>query len=93
MTDIDIRHLSNLAQLRLTEAEAKAVANDLGRIIGMVDQMQAINTDGVAPLAHPLDSQARLRPDEITEKVDRALYQRGAPAVEEGLFLVPRVVE
>ena len=93
MTDIDIHHLCALAQLKLTDAEAAAVTGDLRRIIAMVDQMQSIDTDGVDPLAHPLDSQARLRPDNITETVDRALYQRGAPAVEDGLFLVPRVVE
>ena len=90
---IDIRHLSNLAKLKLTEREAQAVAGDLARIIAMVDQMQAIDTEGVIPLAHPLDGQARLRPDEVTETVDRDLYQRGAPATRDGLYLVPRVVE
>ena len=93
MTDIDIRHLSHLAQLQLSEDEVQTVADDLGRIIKMVDQMQSMDTDGVAPLAHPLDAQARLRPDAVTEKVDRELYQSGAPATEDGLYIVPRVVE
>ncbi len=93
MSDIDIRHLSVLAQLKLSEQEAEAVAGDLARIIDMVDQMQAMDTEGVQPLAHPLDAAARLRPDEITEIVDRALYQQGAPETEDGLYLVPRVVE
>ena len=93
MTDIDIRHLSGLAKLKLSAEEASAVATDLSRIIDMVDQMQSMDTDGVKPLAHPLDTSARLRPDEITETVDRELYQRGAPATDEGLYLVPRVVE
>ena len=93
MSDIDIRHLSTLAQLKLSNAEADAVAGDLGRIIDMVDQMQAMDTEGVQPLAHPLDSAARLRPDVITEEVDRDLYQQGAPETEDGLYLVPRVVE
>ncbi len=93
MSDIDIRHLSVLAQLKLSEAEAEAVAGDLGRIIDMVDQMQAMDTEGVAPLAHPLDSAARLRPDAVTEEIDRDAYQQGAPETEDGLFLVPRVVE
>lgn len=93
MSDIDIRHLSALAQLKLSEEEAAAVAGDLARIIDMVDQMQALNTEGVKPLAHPLDSAARLRPDEVTEGVDRDLYQEGAPETESGLYLVPRVVE
>jgi aspartyl-tRNA(Asn)/glutamyl-tRNA(Gln) amidotransferase subunit C len=93
MSDIDIRHLSALAQLQLSDAEAEAVTRDLARIIDMVDQMQAMDTEGVRPLAHPLDTAARLRPDEVTEKVDRDLYQAGAPETEDGLYLVPRVVE
>jgi aspartyl-tRNA(Asn)/glutamyl-tRNA(Gln) amidotransferase subunit C len=93
MSGIDIRHLCELAELSLTDAEADAVSTDLQRIIHMVDQMQAIDTDGVAPLAHPLDSQARLRPDEVTEQVDRDLLQQGAPATADGFYLVPRVVE
>ena len=93
MSDIDIHHLSRLAQLELTEAEATAVTRDLTRIIAMVDQMQAMDTEGVQPLAHPLDSQARLRPDDITETVDREALQKGAPETADGLYLVPRVVE
>ena len=93
MSDIDIRHLSALAQLKLSEQEAEAVAGDLARIIDMVDQMRAMDTEGVKPLAHPLDDAARLRPDAVTEAVDRALYQQGAPETEDGLYLVPRVVE
>lgn len=90
---IDIRHLSDLAKLKLSEAESTAVEHDLKRIIDMVDLMQSIDTEGVLPLAHPLDSQARLRPDRVTEEDDRERYQRGAPATEDGLYLVPRVVE
>jgi aspartyl-tRNA(Asn)/glutamyl-tRNA(Gln) amidotransferase subunit C len=93
MSDIDIRHLSALAQLKLSDAEAEAVARDLAGIIDMVDQMQAMDTEGVRPLAHPLDTSARLRTDEVTEIVDRDLYQAGAPETEDGLYLVPRVVE
>ena len=93
MAGIDIKHLSRLAQLALTETERDAVQKDLERIISMVDQMQAIDTDGVEPLAHPLDAQQRLRPDEVTENVDRDLFQKGAPATRDGLYLVPRVVE
>ena len=93
MATIDIDHLAGLAQLQLTAAEHTAVAEDLRRIIDMVDQMQMMPTDDVAPLAHPLDAQQRLRQDEVTEVVDRALYQRGAPATRDGLYLVPRVIE
>jgi len=93
MARIDINHLSRLAQLALTDAEREQVLADLERIMNMVDQMQATDTDGVEPLAHPLDADQRLRPDAITEQVDRDLYQQGAPATRDGLYLVPRVVE
>jgi aspartyl-tRNA(Asn)/glutamyl-tRNA(Gln) amidotransferase subunit C len=93
MAEIDIKHLLRLAQLALTDTEQTAVLQDLERIIAMVDQMQAIDTDGVEPLAHPLDADQRLRSDTVTERVDRELYQNGAPATRDGLYLVPRVVE
>jgi aspartyl-tRNA(Asn)/glutamyl-tRNA(Gln) amidotransferase subunit C len=93
MASIDIEHLARLAQLQLTEDEHTAVAKDLGRIIDMIDQMQAMTTEDVEPLAHPLDAKLRLRKDEVTEVVDRERYQRGAPAIRDGLYLVPRVVE
>jgi aspartyl-tRNA(Asn)/glutamyl-tRNA(Gln) amidotransferase subunit C len=93
MSAIDIAHLCRLAQLALDEDETRVVQQDLERIIHMVDQMQAVDTTGVQPLAHPVEGIQRLRPDEITETVDRARYQAVAPAVEDGLYLVPRVVE
>ncbi len=93
MANIDINHLCRLAQLALNDAEHEAVRGDLERIIAMVDQMQAMNTDHVEPLAHPLDANQRLRRDEVTEVVDRERYQLGAPATQDGLYLVPRVVE
>ena len=93
MADIDLTHLCRLAQLALDEGEQATVRADLSRIIAMVDQMQGVPTDGVEPLAHPLDSEARLRADEVTEVVDRERFQALAPATEGGLYLVPRVVE
>ena len=93
MADIDIAHISRLAQIALEPNEQQQVYEDLERIISMVDQMQAIDTDDVIPLAHPLDAQQRLRDDQITETVDRDAYQAGAPATKDGFYLVPRVVE
>ncbi len=90
---MDIDHLARLAALRLSDAERKAVRADLERIVAMVGRMQAVVTDGVAPLAHPLDAAQRLRRDEPTETVDRAHNQAGAPAIRDGLYLVPRVIE
>ncbi|MDA1076674.1 MAG: Asp-tRNA(Asn)/Glu-tRNA(Gln) amidotransferase subunit GatC [Proteobacteria bacterium] len=93
MSDIDLSHLAKLSKLALTEQEKSTAKADLERIIHMVDQMQAMDTSGVEPLAHPLETTQRLRGDEVTEQGDRARFQQGAPATENGLYLVPRVVE
>jgi aspartyl-tRNA(Asn)/glutamyl-tRNA(Gln) amidotransferase subunit C len=93
MADIDLNHLSRLAQLALDDTELAAVRGDLERIIDMVSRMQAVATDGVEPLAHPIGNAARLRPDEITERIDRDRFQALAPEARDGLYLVPRVVE
>lgn len=78
--EINVDHLARLAALRLREEERPGVLGDLRRIIALVDQMQAVDVEGVVPLAHPLDAAVRLRPDEVTEAVDREHYQRCAPA-------------
>jgi aspartyl-tRNA(Asn)/glutamyl-tRNA(Gln) amidotransferase subunit C len=88
-----ISHLARLAKLALSPAERTGAAADLERIIARVDRMQRIPTDGVEPLAHPLDATARLRPDEVTETVDRDTFQALAPATADGLYLVPRVLD
>ena len=90
---IDIDHLARLAALSLSRSERRQVRSDLQRIVAMVDRMRSVDTDGVAPLAHPLDATQRLRSDAPTEAVDRAHYQAGAPAVRDGLYVVPRVLE
>ena len=90
---IDIDRLAKLAALRLGEQERAAALADLQRIVSLVDQMRSVDTEGVVPLAHPLDAVQRLRPDAITETVDRAHFQAAAPAVRDGLYLAPRVIE
>jgi len=90
---IDLAHLCRLAQLALDDDARQAAEKDLLRIIDMVDQMQAMDTDGVEPLSHPLEQPQRLRPDAVTESVDRERFQAIAPATADGLYLVPRVVE
>ena len=90
---LDVAHLARLAQLALSDEETARVTADLQNIIGMINAMQAVNTDGIAPMAHPLDVTARLRPDEVTEDVDRDQFQATAPEVADGYYLVPRVVE
>ena len=94
MTDkIDIPHLAQLARLSLSGDALERARDDLRNIVDMIDRMQAVDTAGVAPMAHPLDATQRLREDEVTEQVDVERFQRNAPATEDGYYLVPRVVE
>lgn len=89
----DVLRAAHLARLGLSDSETSGYVDDLARILDMVDQLQGLNTDGVAPLAHPLDATQPLRADEVSESDQREQLQRCAPAVEDGLYLVPRVVE
>jgi aspartyl-tRNA(Asn)/glutamyl-tRNA(Gln) amidotransferase subunit C len=89
----DIEKLCSLARLALDPQQLARVQQDLERIIGMIDAIRSVATAAIEPLAHPLDAIARLRPDEVTERVDRELLQRCAPAIRDGLYLVPRVIE
>ncbi|MDI5936183.1 Asp-tRNA(Asn)/Glu-tRNA(Gln) amidotransferase subunit GatC [Halomonas sp. M4R5S39] len=89
----EVMRAAHLARLGLNDDEAARYVDDLGRILAMVDQLQSLDTADVAPLAHPLDATQRLRADEVTEPNRRDDFQRCAPAVEKGLYLVPRVVE
>ena len=89
----DVEKIAHLARLGLNEAEIPATTEKLNTILGLIDQMQAVNTDGIEPLAHPLEATQRLRADRITEHTQRDAYQAIAPAVENGLYLVPQVIE
>ena len=91
--DIDIEHLARLARLNLDEQAQTRAKQDLDNIIAMIDAMQAVATDGVEPMAHPMDATQRLREDVITEEVDPAKFQADAPQTADGYYLVPRVVE
>lgn len=85
--------LTRLAQLALAPDEAPCALADLRAIVALIDELQAVGTDGVAPLAHPLDMEQPLRDDTVTEAPARGRLQAGAPLVRDGLYLVPRVVE
>lgn len=89
----EVRKIAHLARLAVADGEVPGYARELSSILELVDRMNAVDTDGVAPMAHPQDATQRLRPDEVTEPNERECLQRGAPAVERGLYLVPRVVE
>ena len=94
LTPQQIQSIAQLARLELTPGEVAAYATSLSNILQMVGQLEAADTSGVTPMAHPLTGQVqRLRADEITSGNQRDLYQRNAPQVEAGLYLVPRVIE
>ena len=89
----DIRRLARLARLEISVAEIPDVSAKLSSIVAMVDQLQAVDTANVAPMAHPLDRPQRLRADVVTEDDRHALYQRNAAQTERDLYLVPKVIE
>ncbi|BAU72628.1 Asp-tRNA(Asn)/Glu-tRNA(Gln) amidotransferase subunit GatC [Metapseudomonas furukawaii] len=89
----DVEKIAHLARLGLNEADIPRTTETLNNILGLIDAMQAVDTDGIEPLAHPLDATQRLRADRVTEENRRDAYQAIAPAVENGLYLVPKVIE
>lgn len=97
LTPQDVSRIANLARLELSEVEQASLLGELNGFFAIVERMRAVDTTGVAPLYTPLsavqDVALRLREDAVTEQNDRAANQRSAPAVEGGLFLVPRVIE
>ena len=93
LTSDDVKRVAKLARLGLTEAETTETLMQLNSILGLVDQMQQIDTHGVAPLAHPLELKQTLRADAVTETNQREKFHAIAPQADAGLYLVPRVVE
>ena len=89
----EIEGVARLARIRIEPADIARHAAALSRILGYVEAMNEVDTRGVEPLAHAIDATAKLRADAVTEHVDRDLLQAGAPRVEEGYYLVPRVIE
>ena len=92
-TSVDVGHLAGLARLAIGDDASTQIATDLHAIIEMINTMQAVDTQGVEPLSHPLDSTARLRCDEVTESPNPTHFQSGAPSTVDQYYLVPRVVE
>lgn len=88
-----VEHIALLARLTLAADEVDDVVDKLSRIVDFVDQLQVAPTDDVVPMAHPLNQSQRLRPDKITEADERERIQQNAPAVKDGLYLVPKVLE
>jgi aspartyl-tRNA(Asn)/glutamyl-tRNA(Gln) amidotransferase subunit C len=89
----DIAKLAELARIAISDAAADEVAHSISDVLALVDQLQAVDTRGVTPMAHPLDAIQRLRADEVTEVNQREHFQAIAPATQDGLYLVPQVIE
>ena len=89
----EIEKIAALARIRIGDDQIVQVTRRISEILRMVDQLQAVDTSQVEPLANPLDATQRLRPDEVTEGNQRDAFQAIAPAVENGLYLVPKVIE
>lgn len=89
----DIAKLSKLARIQISDEAADEAAKSISDVLALVDQLQAVNTDGVQPMAHPLDAVQRLRADVVTEPNQRETFQAIAPATQDGLYLVPQVIE
>ena len=100
LTTLDIQRIANLARLALQPAEEARMLDKINDFFGIVEQISAVDTTGVVPMAHPVDAMRnspemalRLRTDTVSEPNQREANQKSAPAVENGLFLVPKVIE
>ena len=93
LTRTDVEKIAHLARLEINEADIDRHTEALSNILGMIDQIQAVNTNEIIPMAHPLDATQRLRPDVVTETNQREHFQAIAPKTEDGLYLVPQVIE
>lgn len=98
LTLTDVKRIANLAKLHVSETEANSTLDKLNGIFSLVEQLKAVDTTGVAPLSHPIaallpELALRLRDDVVTESNHREDYQQPAPATQDGLYLVPKVIE
>ncbi|MEJ2478836.1 MAG: Asp-tRNA(Asn)/Glu-tRNA(Gln) amidotransferase subunit GatC [Acidihalobacter sp.] len=89
----EVVRIAHLARLALEPEAVEGYARDLSSILAFVEQLDAADTAGVTPMAHPQDASQRLRPDEVTEQNQRERFQTLAPQAEAGLYLVPKVIE
>ena len=89
----EVEKIAHLAKLHISDADAEEVTTRITDILALIDQMKSVDTDNVEPQAHPLDVAQRLRADEITAEVNRDQLQKLVPESEDGLYLVPKVLE
>ncbi len=89
----EVLRIARLARIEVGEADAEALRAELNGILALIDQMRAVDTSGVEPMSHPQASAQRLREDRVTEPDQRERFQVVAPQVEDGLYLVPKVID
>ncbi len=89
----DIEKIAWLARLSISDADIPNYIHDVSNILDLVEKMNSVNTDNIEPMSHPLEITARLREDKVTEVDQRAHFQEIAPAVDNGHYLVPKVIE
>lgn len=89
----DVEKIAHLARIELSEADIPRYTDNLSSIFEFIEQLNSVDTQGIVPMAHPLDAVARLRPDMVSETDQRVHFQQNAPLVEAGLYLVPKVIE
>lgn len=89
----DVKRIAHLARIEISDAEAEATLQKLTGILDLIEQMQAVDTTGIEPMSHSQDVTQRLREDVVTKTNQREEFQKIAPAVENGLYLVPKVIE
>ncbi len=93
LTVDDVNKIAYLARLGIEHQDIESYTQDLSGMLELIAEMNSVNTDNVAPMAHPLDQEQRLRTDQVTETNQREAFQAIAPQVEAGLYLVPQVIE
>jgi aspartyl-tRNA(Asn)/glutamyl-tRNA(Gln) amidotransferase subunit C len=93
LTPDEVRAIAELARIGISDAEARTIQGELNNIFEMIGRMQRVDTEGVAPMTHAQGAGLRLREDKVTESYQRERFQAVAPQVEQGLYLVPKVIE
>jgi aspartyl-tRNA(Asn)/glutamyl-tRNA(Gln) amidotransferase subunit C len=93
LTPDDVRRLARLARIEIEPEESHAVLERLNQVLALVEEIRRVDTHGIEPMAHAVEVSQRLRPDEVREPQRRDAYQSVAPAVQDGLYLVPKVIE
>lgn len=89
----DVIKIAHLARINIDESDTEEYLTNMSSLLDLVNQMQAVDTTNIEPLSHPMDSVQRLRADEVGEIDNRALLQSVAPSIDDGLFLVPKIID